>query len=255
MSKGLMIAGNWKMHKTIDESVEFLQELERLAAGGASDDSVEIVVFPPFTALSSLRDAASRVKIGAQNIAAQEQGAFTGEISPLMLAGLVDYVLIGHSERRHIFGETDSQINLKVKLADKHGFIPVLCVGETLEEREEGKTIDCITSQLNEGLDGLSPQQVQDTIIAYEPVWAIGTGKTATPDQAQEVHAVIRDILKKKSLDANKNFILYGGSVKPDNSSSLMSQPDVDGALVGGASLKVESFFDIITNSSNPIHR
>lgn len=255
MSKGLIIAGNWKMHKTAGQSAEFLQDLEGRLESQRLEESVEVLVFPPFTALPASHEAASRVKIGAQNVAAHEEGAYTGEISPLMLKGLVDYVLIGHSERRHIFGESDDQINLKVVLALKHGFTPVLCVGETLDEREQGKTLQRIETQLDRGLAGLSPEEVTRIVIAYEPVWAIGTGKTATPEQAQEVHASIRDILKKKSQDANKNFILYGGSVKPDNSRSLMIQPDVDGALVGGASLKVESFFDIILNSSNPVHR
>jgi triosephosphate isomerase len=255
MNKGLLIAGNWKMHKTAAESVEFVRELEIRLENSSIEEGVEVLVFPPFTSLAAVRECASRVKVGAQNVAAEEQGAFTGEISPLMLNGVVDYVMIGHSERRHIFGETDIQINRKVTLALKYGFTPVLCVGETLEERERGKTMDRINSQLDKGLADLSPENVQRIVIAYEPVWAIGTGKTATPGQAQEVHAAIREVLKKKSLDANKIFILYGGSVKPDNSGSLMGQSDIDGALVGGASLKVESFFDIITNSSNPVHR
>ncbi len=255
MSKELIIAGNWKMYKTPGESVEFIEALDRKVVEANVEENVEVLVFPPFTSLYAVQGAASRVKIGAQNIASYEQGAFTGEISPLMLKGLADYVLIGHSERRHIFGETDSQINRKAVIAKKHGFTPVVCIGETLEEREQGKTMERINQQLNDGLAGFPPEEVVDIVIAYEPVWAIGTGKTATPEQVQEVHAAIRDILKKKSQDANKNFILYGGSVKPDNSRSLMEKSDVDGALVGGASLKIESFFDIITNSSNPVHR
>ena len=243
------------MHKTAAESVEFVRQLESRLKDSGIDEGIDVLVFPPFTSLAAASECASRVKLGAQNVAAEEQGAFTGEISPLMLKGMVDYVMIGHSERRHVFGETDTQINRKVKLALKHGFTPVLCVGETLEEREQGKTMDRIDSQLDTGLADVPPEKAQGIVIAYEPVWAIGTGKTATPDQAQEVHAAVRDALKKKSLDANKIFILYGGSVKPDNSGSLMGQPDIDGALVGGASLKVESFFDIITNSSNPVHR
>jgi len=255
MNKDLMIAGNWKMFKTADESVAFLEELDRRLSEGVDLENKTIVVFPPFTSLTAVRGISSRVAVGAQNMAAEDEGAYTGEISPVMLKGLVDYVLLGHSERRQLFGETDETINRKVRLALTHGFIPVLCVGETLDEREQGLTLERISCQLEAGLAGFSANEVQRIVIAYEPVWAIGTGKTATPGEAQEVHAAIRELLKKKSNDANKIFILYGGSVKPDNSGFLMNQPDIDGALIGGASLKVDSFFDIILNSSNPIHQ
>ncbi len=255
MNKGLIIAGNWKMHKTAGESAAFFQELDQLLESENYRDDLTILIFPPFTSLAAVRGITSRIEIGAQNMGAHEQGAFTGEISPLMLKDLVKYVMIGHSERRQLFGEDDSLINQKIRLTLSHGFTPMLCVGETLDERERGRTLDRIASQLDLGLAGVTPEKVQDVVIAYEPVWAIGTGKTASPEEAQEVHAAIRDILKKKSHDANKNFILYGGSVNPDNSGYLMNQPDIDGALIGGASLKIESFFDIILNSSNPVRQ
>ncbi len=247
-----IVAGNWKMYKTVKESIDFVENLEEKIFGLPRNEAVEILVFPPFTSLYAITGKSSKIKTGAQNFHYEEKGAFTGEISPLMLAGLVDYVLIGHSERRQIFKETDEDINKKIKTALKHGFHPVLCIGETLEEREAGKTLSTIQTQLDQDLEGLSTGEIEKLAIAYEPVWAIGTGKTASPQQAEEAHAFIREILKKKidSPGAAKDArILYGGSVKPDNSYELLSQPDVNGALIGGASLKIDEFFAIIKDA------
>ena len=252
MKKEYIIAGNWKMYKTIKESIEFVEGLDEKVSALPGKEAVEILVFPPFTSLYAVTGKSRKIKTGAQNLHFEEKGAFTGEISPLMLAGLVDYVLIGHSERRQIFKETDADINKKIKTARVHGFQPVLCIGETLDEREAGKTLSTIQTQLDQDLEGLSAEEIKSLVIAYEPVWAIGTGRNATPQQAQEAHAFIREILKKKidSPGGAENIkILYGGSVKPSNSSDLLSQPDVNGALIGGASLKIDEFFDIIQDA------
>lgn len=249
--KEYIISGNWKMFKTVEESTSFIkqlhQKLETLA--DLPGDKIEVLVFPPFTALYAVKGLSRRIKTGAQNIYFNEQGAFTGEISPLMLENIVEYVLIGHSERRQLFHESDDSINKKIKTALAHGFTPVLCIGETLEEREAGKTLEKIETQLDKDLAGLSAAEVEKLVIAYEPIWAIGTGKTATPEQAQEAHAFVRKILKEKMETPETMRILYGGSVKPENSFELLSQDDINGVLVGGASLKVEAFFDIIGNS------
>lgn len=247
--KEYIIAGNWKMFKTVKESVEFINGLHKELSASPENAAVEVLVFPPFTSLYTVKDLSDRIKTGAQNLHFQEGGAFTGEISPLMLEGVVDYVLIGHSERREIFKEVDSDLNKKIKTALNHGFTPVLCIGESLEEREAGKTFAKVENQLDQDLEGLSPQDLEKIVIAYEPIWAIGTGKVATPEQAQEVHAFIRQILKEKFNAPESLRILYGGSVKPDNSYELLSQNDINGVLVGGASLKVENFFAIIQNS------
>jgi len=252
MKKEYIIAGNWKMYKTVKESLDFVEALEEKVSALPRNEAVEILVFPPFTSLYALAGKSHKIKTGAQNLHFEEKGAFTGEISPLMLAGLVDYVLIGHSERRQIFHETDAEINKKIKTALNHGFQPVLCIGETLDEREAGKTLSTIQTQLDQDLDGLSAEEIKKLVIAYEPVWAIGTGKNATPQQAQEAHAFIREILKKKIAfpgAAEDTRILYGGSVKPDNSYDLLSRPDVNGALIGGASLKIADFFVIIQDA------
>jgi len=252
MKKEYIIAGNWKMYKTIKESIDFVETLHDKVSALPKNEAVEILVFPPFTSLYAVTGKSQKIKTGAQNLHFEEKGAFTGEISPLMLAGLVDYVLIGHSERRQIFKETDKDINKKIKTALNHGFLPVLCIGETLEEREAGKTLSTIQTQLDQDLEGLSTEEIKKLVIAYEPVWAIGTGRNATPRQAQEAHAFIREILKKK-IDspggAEDTRILYGGSVKPSNSYDLLSQPDVNGALIGGASLKIDEFFAIIQDA------
>lgn len=242
----LLIAGNWKMHKTVQEAVELVRELKELVSDVKDRD---ILVCPPFTALYAVSREleGSNIALGAQNMFYEEKGAFTGEISPLMVKDVgCSYVILGHSERRHIFGETDELINKKVLSAVNHGLIPILCVGETLQEREEGKTKDVIERQVKEGLKGLN--ETSEFVIAYEPVWAIGTGKTATPELAEEVHSFIREILAemfgKEKADSIR--ILYGGSVKPENAAGLMSQPNIDGSLVGGASLKAESFAKIV---------
>jgi triosephosphate isomerase len=254
MKNQAIIAGNWKMFKTVPESIDFVRGLREKMLSLPQDKAIEVVVFPPFTSLYAVQaqGVSPLVKTGAQDLYYEAEGAFTGQISPLMLAGLADYVLVGHSERRHIFDETDEDVNKKIKAALMHGLIPVLCLGETLAQREAGKTFTIIRDQLDKALDGLTFEEIQQVVIAYEPVWAIGTGKNATPGQAQEAHAFIREILKKKSdssAAAEETRILYGGSVKPANSFDLLSQKDINGVLVGGASLKIEDFFGIIANA------
>ena len=239
-----VIAGNWKLFKTIGEATAMVGELKSLVSGTSG---VEIVVAPVFTALSSVASAlaGSNVRLAAQDCYWEEEGAFTGEVSPKLLkdAGC-SHVIIGHSERRQYFGETDESVNKKAKSAIAAGLIAIVCVGETLAEREGDKTFAVIEAQLTGGLVGLSVDSLKQVVIAYEPVWAIGTGKTASDAQAQEVHAFIRGLVAKlfgqSAADAIR--ILYGGSVKPDNVKGLMTQPDIDGALVGGASLKADSF-------------
>lgn len=241
------IAGNWKMFKTVHEAVDMVQKLQ-VASEGL--EKAQFVVIPPFTALSEVSRAlqGSPVQIGAQNMHWEEQGAYTGEVSAPMLkdAGCT-YVVIGHSERRQYFGETNETVNKKIKTALLHGLVPIMCIGESLEERESGKTITKIQSQITAGLEGLDDEQTSQIIIAYEPIWAIGTGLTATPDQAQEVHDFIRSSLAEKHGNevASCAIILYGGSVKPENTYSLLKEKDINGALVGGASLKAESFAEI----------
>ncbi len=239
-----IIAGNWKMHKTIPEARQLVQDLK---AGVSGASGVEIIVAPVFTALSAVADqlSGSPIKLAAQNVFWEEQGAFTGEIGPAMLkdAGC-SHVIIGHSERRQYFGETDETVNKRIRAALAAGLTPIVCIGETLEEREAGNTMAVIERQLKGGLAGFPAQEISQMVIAYEPVWAIGTGKTATPDQAQEVHAAVRKLVAEAAdaPTAEGIRILYGGSVKPDNVDDLMAQPDIDGALVGGASLKADSF-------------
>lgn len=239
-----VIAGNWKLFKTIGEATAMVNELKPLVAGTAG---VEIVVAPVFTALSSVSGvlANSNVHVAAQDCYWEEEGAFTGEVSPKLLkdAGC-SHVIIGHSERRQYFGETDETVNKKTKSAIAAGLTAIVCVGETLAEREGDKTFAVIETQLTGGLNGLSAESLKQGVIAYEPVWAIGTGKTASDAQAQEVHAFIRGLVAKLfgQSAADDIRILYGGSVKPDNVKGLMAQPDIDGALVGGASLKADSF-------------
>ena len=246
MNKKFFIAGNWKMTHGVTQSLDFLQELDsRLSA----NPQVEVILFPPFTSLAVMKGITGKIKIGSQNFYHQDKGAFTGEISPLILKDLVDYVLVGHSERREIFKETDSEINLKLKAALNHQLTPILCIGETLEERERGQTEDKIKAQLTADLEGIHEEELQKILIAYEPIWAIGTGKTATPQQAQEVHAYIREILAEQNKTDHQYPLLYGGSVKPANCRDLLEQKDINGLLVGGASLQVDSFFDIIDQS------
>jgi triosephosphate isomerase len=248
MMRKPFVAANWKMFKTIGEAVSFIQELQQ-ETGPCTDR--EVVVAPPFTALSAVRKAMSQTgyELAAQNFHAEEKGAFTGEISGLMVkdAGC-RYVIVGHSERRHVFGETDETVAKKVASAFKQDLIPVLCIGEVLDEREAGKTFEVVERQLRVALEGLDGGQMEKIVIAYEPVWAIGTGKTATPEQAQDAHAFIRKTIGSKfdKKIADNVRIVYGGSVKPDNVDALMAQPDLDGMLVGGASLEVASFKRIV---------
>jgi triosephosphate isomerase len=242
------IAGNWKMNKTVREAVDLVRELKNTVSGVKG---VEVAVGPPFTALfavhQELKD--SPIRLAAQNLYWEEKGAFTGEISPIMLKEVgCHYVIIGHSERRQFFGETDETVNRRIKAALTHSLKVIFCVGETLKEREGEKTFSVIEGQIEGGLKGLSAQEMRNMVIAYEPVWAIGTGKTATPEQAEEVHGLIRGKLEKLySREVSEEIrIQYGGSVTPENIKGLMGQPNIDGALVGGASLKAEFFSKIV---------
>ncbi|MFZ5647873.1 MAG: triose-phosphate isomerase [Bacillota bacterium] len=242
-----IIAGNWKMYKTIGEAVRFAGDLKaREIPGGC-----RVVICPPFTALSAVSTAleGSPVELGAQNMYHKDEGAFTGEVSPIMLkdAGC-GYVILGHSERRQYFGETDREVSAKAASALAHGLAPIVCVGEVLSEREAGETEKVVEAQVRGSLAGLAAEQADSIVIAYEPVWAIGTGRTASDSDAQQVNRFIRDLLGEiLGADAARKIrILYGGSVKPDNAAGLMAQPDIDGALVGGASLDVKSFAAII---------
>lgn len=238
------VAGNWKMHKSSAEAVELVRQLKDALA---DIKGVELMVAPPFTALLAVSKAleGSNIELCAQNCHSETQGAFTGEVSAPLLKELgCKYVIVGHSERRQYFGETDEVVNRKAKAVVSAGMRPIVCVGETLTEREAGKTLSVVSRQLEEGLRGFEPGAVQISVIAYEPVWAIGTGKVATAGQAQEVHAHIREKLTALfgREAADRTRIQYGGSVKPDNAKELLSQPDIDGALVGGASLKAAEF-------------
>ncbi len=245
-----IIAANWKMNKLIAEAVDFASGLKKLTAG-----KPEIVIAPPFTLLSAVKNvlAGTGISLAGQNVCSEPKGAYTGEVSAVMLkdAGC-DYVIIGHSERRKYYSEDDALVNKKLKIAQGHGLKVILCIGETLEQREKDETQSVIQRQLEQGLAGIEPKSLQDLVLAYEPVWAIGTGKNATPDQAQAVHHFIRQHVKRHfgGPCADALRIMYGGSVVPENSGSLLSQPDIDGALVGGASLVLESFCAII-NSIN----
>ncbi len=248
MTRTPLIAGNWKMHRVKAEAAQLAAALAAASQGCADR---EIMIAPPFTALEVVREAVagSPVKLGAQNVGWAKEGAFTGEISPPMLldAG-VEMVILGHSERRHVFGENNALIHQRLRGALEFGLIPILCLGETLAEREAEKTLQVVEEQLRLGLAGLCQEAIGCIVIAYEPVWAIGTGKTASIEQAQEVHGALRNLLAQfyqKTL-ADSVRILYGGSVNAKNVDSLMAQPDIDGVLVGGAALQVESFARII---------
>ncbi len=245
------LAANWKMNKTVKEGLEFLEAFLPAIKGIEGRD---VVIAPPFTALHALSNALERescsVALAAQNMHHEEKGAYTGEISPVMLNELgARWVILGHSERRHIFGEQDDVISKKVTSAIRHGIGPILCIGETLEQREAGNTFSVLRNQVDSGLADVSPDDIVKVVLAYEPVWAIGTGKTASPEQAQEAHAFVRGLLASKygSAVAEQIRILYGGSVKPSNASELLAKPDVDGALVGGAALEPDSFAGIVT--------
>ena len=243
-----LIAGNWKMNKTSADALVLVTDL--LTSIGRQTD-VEVVVCPPFTSIEAVGKAieGSTVKLGAQNMHPEASGAFTGEISaPFLRALFASHVILGHSERRAYFAETDAFINKKVLAALKNQLKPILCVGETLAERESGSTLKVVQTQLEAGLEGVSKELAPSVVIAYEPVWAIGTGKVATTEQAQEVHAFIRGLLTKLFTEpvAQKVRILYGGSMKPSNAPELLAQKDIDGGLIGGVALEARSFTDLV---------
>ncbi len=242
------MAGNWKMNKTTGEAIDLVRELKAAISGVKG---VEVAVAPPFTALYAVCKEleGSSIRLAAQNLYWEEKGAFTGEVSPLMLKEVgCHYVIIGHSERRQFFGETDETVNRRIKAALAQGLKVIFCIGEILKEREEGKTFSVIERQVEDGLKNLSDKEMKNIVIAYEPIWAIGTGKTATPGQAEEVHRFIRGKIEKLySQEVSEEIrIQYGGSVTPENIKGLMEQANIDGALVGGASLKAESFSKIV---------
>ena len=243
-----LIAGNWKMNKTVPESLEMIRALRsRLDPSSPA----EMVLIPSFTALFSAAEAlpGSGIHLGAQNLSHLSQGAVTGEVSGTQLKSVgCRYVLVGHSERRQLFQEDDALVHQKLKTALSEGLYPMLCVGETLEQREAGQTRDIVGTQLQEGLKGLTPPEIRTVVVAYEPVWAIGTGNNAQPEQAQDIHEFIRGRLVSQFGEdtAQENRIVYGGSVTPENSPGLLAQPDIDGALVGGASLDADLFYAII---------
>ena len=245
------IAGNWKMFKTVHEAVVFVKELRSTVKDATG---VEIVIAPPFTAIHAAAEAARNTNIGvaAQDLYWDREGAFTGEVSAAMIkeAG-AEYVIIGHSERRRLFGETDAIVNRKTQSAIAGGLTPIVCIGETLEERERDLTLAVLDRQIKDSLDALSAEQIAELVVAYEPVWAIGTGRNATAAQAGEAHAHIRKRIRQwfGADAADRCHVIYGGSVKPDNIREIIAEPDVDGALVGGASLDVNSFADIVTRS------
>ncbi len=251
MARRTVIAGNWKLYKTIREAIEFATLLKRESFG-----ECEVVVCAPFTSLSELAEILreSGIKLGAQDLYWEDQGAFTGEVSgPLLKDAGCEYVVVGHSERRQFFNETDETVNRKAKAALRSGLTPIVCCGELLAEREGGKTESVLKTQIEGGFKGFEAGDVRRCVVAYEPVWAIGTGKVATPAQAQEAQAYIRRLLEKLFGPETSSVvsILYGGSVKPENSAEILKQPDVDGALVGGASLDAKSFAAIIRSSNS----
>ena len=250
INRKTLIAGNWKMNLTLDESIQLVRAISR----GIGDlEGTEVLVAPPFTSLPVVKQAIgeARIFLGAQNMYWEPNGAYTGEISgPMLVEAGCSHVILGHSERRTLFKETSEMVDLKVKAAVSIGLIPIICIGETLEERDKGQTIEVIKKQLDESMKNFKDDKTipSSTILAYEPVWAIGTGRTATPEQAQEVHHHIRQWMEDNFDPETASLvrILYGGSVKPENAKDLMLRPDIDGALVGGASLKAEQFIPII---------
>jgi triosephosphate isomerase len=255
MERKYLIVGNWKMNKTPSQSEDLVKKIIDLKTRHGISAHVTIAICPPFTSLDRCAEWLKNtdIAIGAQNLYFEKEGAFTGEISASMLKDLrLTYVIIGHSERRAIFHETDEQIHQKVKIAQASQLIPILCVGETLDERESNRTLTVIETQISHVLEGLTNTNL---VIAYEPVWAIGTGKTATPEMAQKVHQFIRELLQKQFGKGSQIIpILYGGSMKPDNAADLLTQPDIDGGLIGGASLVAESFMDIVaTKGLSPL--
>jgi len=250
MARKIFIAGNWKMNKTVAEATELVAGLK---ANAGKVGNVDVAVCPTFTTLASVVEALkdTPIKVGSQNISWAESGAFTGEISAAMLNEVgVDYAIIGHSERRQYFGETDETVNARTKAALAADILPIVCIGETLEQREAGDTEQVVKTQTEAGLAGLTNEEAAKITLAYEPVWAIGTGKTATPEMAQEVHAFLRSVLVGMfgAEVAAVIRIQYGGSMKPANAAELLAQPDIDGGLIGGASLKADDFFGIVTS-------
>ena len=253
MSRKYLIAGNWKMNKTATEAVDLIEEVKSLVG---NHSSVQVCVCPSFTSLAKASELVeeSQLLLGAQDMNAEPSGAFTGEISAEMLRDLyVSFVILGHSERRQFFGETNHSVNKKILAAVENNLKPIYCIGETLEEREAGKTLDVVGSQVREGLESFPSQSIENLVLAYEPVWAIGTGKTATDEMAQEVHAYIRKVLTDifGESSASKIRILYGGSMKPENAAGLLAQEDVDGGLIGGASLTARAFSGIVEAALN----
>jgi triosephosphate isomerase len=249
LSRKTIVAGNWKLNKTVGETRQLIRELKNRLAG--IDSSATVVVCPPMVALETAVDAArdTGIAVGAQNVYWEASGAFTGEVSPAMLEAVgVEYVLIGHSERRTIFGETDGDVNRKLRAVLRSDLAPVICLGESLGQREAGETEAVVRGQLGAGLEGVAPDHAGRLIIAYEPIWAIGTGKTATPEMANDVHRLIRRTVADMfgGLAADGMSLLYGGSVKPESAGSLMAEGEIDGVLVGGASLDDESFAEIV---------
>ena len=247
-----IVAGNWKMNTLLESAIRLAGDVDALLSERNPGD-VTVVLIPPFPFIHNVADVIDRtkIKVGAQNCASEAEGAYTGEVSAAMIASTgSEYVIIGHSERRQYFGENDEILSKKLKLALENDLIPIFCIGEKLEEREAGKQFEVVENQLKNTILSLSVDDVKKLVIAYEPVWAIGTGKTATPDQAQEIHAHIRKLLADKfGTDiANEVPVLYGGSVKPGNAKELFAQPDIDGGLIGGASLKANDFVDIINS-------
>lgn len=245
----MLIAGNWKMNTDVSTAVSLAESVARDV--GSLDDDLHVAVCPPFISLDAVAVSlrGTPVRLGAQNMHQEEDGAYTGEISSSMLTSLgCTYVILGHSERRQYFGETDSAVKEKAAVAIRHGLIPIVCVGETLEQRKAGRETDVVREQLVTAIDGLDLSSASELVIAYEPVWAIGTGETATPDQAQEMHRFIRSLLNETlgGTYASDVHILYGGSMKPGNARELLSKPDVDGGLIGGASLNASDFTAIV---------
>ncbi|HMU39294.1 MAG TPA: triose-phosphate isomerase [Pseudomonadota bacterium] len=257
MKRAPLFVGNWKMYKTVAEGLDLATAVKNGVAPTVRAAGVEVVLAPPFPSLHPIgkRLEGSTVALAAQDCFWETQGAFTGEVSPAMLVDVgCRFVIVGHSERRQFFGETDASVNLKAKAAQKAGLVPIVCVGETEKERDAGETQGRVLSQLTGSLSGFTPDLMRNTVIAYEPVWAIGTGRVATTAQAQEVHALIRAHLHANFGEvAQVVRILYGGSVKPNNIAGLMHEPDVDGALVGGASLRAEEFLQIVRFHEVPV--
>jgi triosephosphate isomerase len=242
-----IVAGNWKMNTLLEEGLELASAVEKLAQDKSSDALV--IIAPPFTHLSKVKEQIGTVKLSAQNCSSEASGAYTGEVSPAMLVSAgVEYVILGHSERRAYYGEDNALLNAKMKLALSEGLKPIYCCGEVLEEREAGRHFEVVTEQIKAGLDGIPAEEMDKIVIAYEPVWAIGTGVVASPAQAQEIHKVIRDLLLTLYTEevAENMTILYGGSCKPSNAAELFANPDVDGGLIGGAALKAEDFLAIV---------